>query len=409
MYYLIMLLLLLSPLSAIAGPLDNLAAALETGNPEMVRPYLAPEVAYRRLDLVGKQKMQQRMVRSDGILPFVRPVTEVQTDTRGSNASYLRVINNNSDDVDFVQELEVWVSMAGSQVVAITEITLEGSYPGAPAGCPETGIKRHEEATLYGDQGELIRVFRSMRDTDAWAFSENKSCRPKPGLFFEDTEVVIQDGMHQLTQYRHVGRVDRTVGGGEEGIMFYNQFRGGSLTSGGARAYRFDGRLFLFLSRSWLRAKGVGEMEVTHRITAFDVASDLKPVWGFDFGQEGPNGYLWSLSSPGADGMIVATIDEGNDTCPHGTSMRFERAGRGFKTVKNGAPSACFLASWGSESGILNRGEAAFENLAKRSVKQTKKEKSKKPDISATSHDDDDDDADEDDEGEEPKGIDLVH
>ncbi|MBI2344000.1 MAG: hypothetical protein HYV02_06685 [Deltaproteobacteria bacterium] len=390
-----------------ASVATQFAAALEAGDAAQVRALLAPTVQYTRLELVGAGKLHETpLATSKGDLPFLHDVDEVTVEQEGS-ASILRVIVND----DFVEEWEVWITTAGGNISALTEIAIEGSYPGAPDGCPDTSLRRREVATLHGPLGPYpqvhLRVWKTARNTDAWSFTEKKSCQPTPGLLLEDLEVVAHDGT-SIVAYDHVGRLDRTIGGDGEGIALFHQLDGGPLTAGGVRLYSVGGEGYLFLSRTWFR-RDLSQRDATYRVTQYALRGrSLQSVWGFDFGQtRGTETLLWHLAAPTV-GAISARVIQGKSGCASGATMQLVASGRGFKVDRAGVPGACFAPRWpGGEGSMLARGDVDLKNIAQRAVAQHKRKEKKAPEVVRSYGDDDD----EDEEGgmEAPVEESLVH
>ncbi len=379
------LLALIAHAGAAQASLSAFAAALEVGDAEKIRSLLAPTVHYTRLNLVGGGKLTEQMVNTGKELPFWREVDEVEMAD-----GYLRVIPSDG----FVEQLELWLNLSGGQITGITEIALEGSYPGAPNGCPDTSLRRREVATLQGPLGPnphvTVRVLKTARNTDAWAFTEKKSCQPTPGVAFEDVEVLAQDSSGAIVAYQHVGRRDLTVGGQGDGIGLFTQMDGGALVSGGAHLYELDGQGYLFLARSWHRPDLAGDA-AAYRVTQYALqGKSLKPNWSFDFGhtQNGER-MLWSLTAPNG-GTIQARVQSGTAQCPTGQTLQLTWNGRGFVEQKGGVAGSCLAGKWpGGEGSVLARGESNLEAIAKKADSQRAKADKKAP-MAVTSKDDDD-------------------
>jgi hypothetical protein len=361
-----------------AGPLEGFAKALESGDESAVRAYLAPSVRYSRVALVGRAKVHEETVRAKSRLPFLHEIDDVEV-THRPEGDLLRIISNSA----LVEEWEMWVSMQNGHVVSIFEIAIEGSYPGAPAGCPDTSLRRREVATLRGPLGTNphvpLRIFLTSQNTDAWAFTKEKSCRPKPGRYFEDVEIVAHDA-RQLYAFGHVGRLDRTVGGGGAGITLSRRMEGGPLTAGGARLYAHQGEGYLFLSRVWRRAH-LDQREESYRVTQYALRGKrLQSVWSFDYGFHRPGESLfWSLGDP-TGGIMSAHVVRSNTACPSGAQMVMEWRGRGFRMKKQGVPRGCFAAKWpGGESGLLSKGNANLDKIAQRAMGQRARAEKKAP------------------------------
>lgn len=374
----------------------SFTAALEAGDVNQVRALLAPTIHYTRLGLVGGGKLSEQSISAGRDLPFWHEVDEVEM-VDGA----LRLTTEDG----FVEQWEMWADTSGGAITQITEIAMEGAYPGAPDGCPDTSLRRREVATLHGPLGPYpqvtVRIMKTARNTDAWAFTEKKSCQPTPGKSFEDLEVIAQDSAGQIVGYQHVGRRDLTVGGHGEGIGLFNQMSGGALISGGAHLYTLGGQGYLFLARSWHTPDLSGE-SAAYQVTQYALqGKSLKPVWAFDFGEKrGGEQLLWSLSAPGADGSISARVESGTARCPGGQSMQLTWNGRGFAEQKSGVPGGCLSSRWpGGEGGILSRGESNLEAIAKKADAQHQKAEKKAGPV-ITSVDDEEDDTNAPNQGE---------
>lgn len=374
---------------AISGIVQAWALALQGQDAGRLRALLASDAAYDRVDLVGSGKVKRWGAgRATPELLFHR-ATEVQvTKVRSVGGEYLAVLSQVAED-GAVREWETWLTLRpggnGWQVAHATDVAMEGTFPGDPEGCPDTGAKRREAVTLYGkldgsESDSIIRVFQTQRNTDAWAFAagaakeEGKRCAPPPGLALEDLEVIVHEASGALRGYQHLGRIDRTTGGGGRGIALYTGADGGALVAGGARVYPVPGAApLLFLARTWRSERSPTEWRAVHRVDAWRWAGDgFRKVWGFDFGKEGGHlsgeigRVIWALKAPTPDGAIRADLASAGTSDCEG-HVEFTWAGGGFKMRKEGVRGPC-LGSWwpGGESGVLTMGEVNLERLAKK-------------------------------------------
>ncbi|MBI2345869.1 MAG: hypothetical protein HYV03_03100 [Deltaproteobacteria bacterium] len=364
-----------------AGVVQAWTAALQQGDRGRLQQIMAQGAGYHRLDLVGPGKLK-RWDRGAAPARFTQPaeasVLKVRTLPDGTVVGIVSQIVEEGT----VREWESWLSLRpggpmGWQITHVTDIAMEGDYPGDPEGCPETSAKRHETATLYGRE-ITVRVFQTQRNTDTRTFAsvDEKKCAPKPGLALEDLEVAVQESSGVLRGYQHFGRVDRTAGGNGRGIVLYGGTEGGSLTAGGVRLYGLPGgQEYLFLSRSWLRERSAAEFGAVHRVDAYRFEKgSFRKVWGFDFGKEGGEKILWTLAAPTPDGIVRADLTAaGNRSCSG--SLQFTWAGSAFKMQKAGVKGGC-LGNWwpGGEGSVLSMGEVNLEKIANKAATQETEE-----------------------------------
>lgn len=335
----------------IAAAINQWMAAYQKGDVASLTR-LSPSAQYSQLLLVGNNLIQKRMDSS------IHPVTEYRIERMATlipgqlAVAAVQEIVEDAPTREWEATFRLKNTGGGWQVTHVNHVAIETHVPGYPTGCPETVIRREEEANLDGpvrgpSDTSMIRVFKVRTNTESWgapAELDIEKCQMKPGRVVENLEWLVTNLEGELLALQVMGRREQ-----EDGVTLFSGSKNGSLTRGGVRLETIvpNDKGVVFLSRESHSSKGA-----VARLSAYEWRGDgFKNIWNFDFIKKGA-AFAVDLEPSEGGKRVVAKLLSGGDAvgCPEGTVIPFAWTGSGFKVAEK-VKGGCTSSAWRGDGG----------------------------------------------------------